>query len=65
MNDLIVIAQPLGATKPEIVLRTPNEEFARAEAHRMLRTSRRDVQVFSLHDHQLVLALCDEPGDPP
>lgn len=64
MNDFIVIAHPLGALKPEIVLRTQNEELARAEAHRMLRSSQRDVQVFDLYDFQLVLALCHEPADP-
>lgn len=65
MNDYIVIAQPLGTIQPEIVLRTTNVELARGEAHRMLRTSRRDTQVFNLYNYKLELALTHEPGDPP
>lgn len=65
MSDFIVIAQPLFRQAPNIVLRTPNEEHARAEAHTQLRRSKRDVQVYDLDTYLCVLALTDEPEDTP
>ena len=63
MNDFIVIAQPLLARKPSVVLRTQNEELARAEAHRQVRVSLRDALVFNLNTFECVLALTDEPTE--
>lgn len=67
MNDVyqfIVIAHPEPAQKPRIVLTSEGEELARAEAHRQLRLTLRDVQVFDLNSWDCILALTPEPADP-
>lgn len=61
----IVIAQPVKGAKPRIIFTRADEEAAKAEAHYQLNKTHGDVQVFDLDTWDCVLALTQEPADPP